>query len=614
MSDPIQNLDTVGQPGIGEAETGFIVGSKWQMGIAVPVKNRKFEYGTVVNYRLSSGPFEESSLNQNGLHVGISSIDQSIGSWPSNLIQYGDKVLLGPSTSQEFNRFKETIRISGCQETFENSLAWSQGFIYSLDRRNRFEYQLTDSISVYGTGLASGWELKDARLSTLGINKGFASLNRHGMYSVLGSSHVTIEENSISNNHVVFSFRLPIHSSYDANLISGPHGGPSVFYSSKGLAVWRDSNINSEYGDFNQDGNWDWRLASTARGVFRYIHHHVKGDRVHIGYNSNVNTASFNLSGANIHASIITGYYHPGGQFKDTSQALFSMVREPDSQTEGSDQVSRGALRQFITTSINDAKDLSFTPLVSGTNYRLGIVWKGSLSPGGANSAGSQFWAKFQWGPILEPHSEAMISTPVLLNESENLQENWRVDTVSGFVQAAQTDYLDPEKNIKIELITKTSSPDTFLTNRQGRGTELLAFIDNVWLEHEGDIPGASGKGYIEIDHYPEMGTLQVNQQDSTNEVRILLSDGSSVFMDPTGNMYKKLYIVEADFLRVKQEVFEQIRKLLEWQSRGYLLTLHPFLPEVPHCLVGRLEIENVTKSHWDLTRFSFRLRFIETQ
>ena len=92
------------------------------------------------------------------------------------------------------------------------------------------------------------------------------------------------------------------------------------------------------------------------------------------------------------------------------------------------------------------------------------------------------------------------------------------------------------------------------------------------------------------------------------------LSDGSSKTIDTTGTMHRWLYKITASFTNVKEVEWAKIQDLIAWQDMGYKITIHPFLPGVPHCLVGEFLVNNINKSLWDLTRFSFQLVFTESE
>ena len=83
--------------------------------------------------------------------------------------------------------------------------------------------------------------------------------------------------------------------------------------------------------------------------------------------------------------------------------------------------------------------------------------------------------------------------------------------------------------------------------------------------------------------------------------------------MDITGSNQRFLHEITCEFLYLPQKEYDKLQDLLRWQDLGHKLTLHPHLPQVPHCLVGQMEITNVRKSFWDLTRFSLDFKFTET-
>ena len=98
--------------GIGNQETPNANGSKFQMGVAVDLVNRKYEYGNVIRYSLAADEHGVSATTTNAHQYGISHSDQDENSCPSQLIQYGDHAIIGPSTvtGQEDIR---TVRVAG---------------------------------------------------------------------------------------------------------------------------------------------------------------------------------------------------------------------------------------------------------------------------------------------------------------------------------------------------------------------------------------------------------------------------------------------------------------------------------------------------------------------
>jgi hypothetical protein len=291
--------------------------------------------------------------------------------------------------------------------------------------------------------------------------------------------------------------------------------------------------------------------------------------------------------------------------------------------------MSTGVFYQPLYRSSQDMKDLSYAKLVGNTNYRMGITWKGDLKTKGVlatNADKSQIYAKFQWGSILgsgDTNHAQYLSTNRLLwvnysGESTTSRESmsdWRTDMTYGFVDSVSTDILEDSfetRNLRLEIISQIKSPQALTATQQGSGTESLMFIDNIFLEHEGNLPNATGKGYVEIDHFPEQGTLTTNRKRVTAPVTLKLSDGSTSTIDSSGTADRWLHEIQCDFAYMKLVEFDKFIRLQEWQDRGHRLSLHCFLPNIPHTLVGTMAINNVQKSHWDLNRFSFRFSFTE--
>jgi len=625
--------DIVGKPAIGTTSSGKVTGSKWQFGIAVDLNNRKFEFGKIINYTIAADNFSQSYVAATDIQAGLSASNSAINTAPGNYIQHGDKAIFGPSTNATDAGYSESIRLSGAgHDNHTNKNSWANGVLYFLDRKNKYRYELSDPITIVGTGMADGWHLRDLEGATLGIKKGHSCLNAMGRYlpnlSNEDEDSIDTWEKTTTNmdDFIGLSIKLPAHTDVADDEISGPqHGavvagkGPAIFNSDLAVAPWR----SELYPQTPSGRTWDWAGSEASAtinyfGVFRYIRDPGTSDIAKLAYNTN-STAPLNdpIGAINTYGGLLTGFVHRGGEFKDTAQALFTMV---NGLSTGNPYVSTSVYSQILTRSLNDSKDAKYSKLVSGTNYRLGITYKGTLQPAtGDYVDGSEAYAKFQWAPAwtgstTNTYANSMISTAQLFNNSTRTVSNWTTAMSSGYLDAVGVDTLDSQDSIRLDIISKASSPTAYAdADRSFRGAELLMFVDNVWLEHEGDVAGASGSGYIELDHYPEQGTLQTNRFRNTKPVSLTLSDGSSRTIDTTGTMHRWLYKLTASFVNVKEVEWAKIQDLLTWQDMGYKITVHPFLPGVPHCLVGEMAVNNINKSFWDLTRFSFQLVFTES-
>jgi len=593
-------------------------GSAWEFGVAIPIKNRKFEFGQIKEYSITTDPLSESGISQNETEFGISASTQDQDSWPSFYIQYGDRGTIGPSSNATWEGYSEAFRIGAAAETYGGSTtAWTDGVIYPLDRRMKYIYQNGDVFTVYGTGCADSWEPINSHCMPMGIRKGYSALGGIGKarpYDV--SMYTTPVEQSVTgdNAFIMFSTLLPVHENYNTNITEDTTS--SLYYSSRGLAPWRDADETYMVNGFDYEGYNQGELTD-FKGVFRYIKEYNDSDKVTIGYNININASFIDVGIDTIKAPILTGFPHSGGQYSDYSQAIVSVINDDWSTFASNTYTNTGLLRQLLVTSEEDYRDVQYTVLTSRTQYRLGLTWKGEILPATADSDGSKFYVRFRWTPLtgsydIDHDATGFITTGNLLGDGTKAQSAWTTSTASDYVPYIDMDDLETTKSLAIEVYTIAESPDTFAAAaRNGRGAEVRVYIDNIWLEHQGDITSANA-GYVTIDHYPEQDTLQVGTFNAGDVKRVKLSNGSIKEVDTTGLRFKELYTIESDFVNVSQTVWQQFQDLLRWQNMGHKLTLHPSLDEVPECLVGNIEITNVQKPFWDLSKWTFHLRFTE--
>lgn len=618
-------------PSLGTQSTSNSTGAKFQMGIAVDLTNRKFDYGQVIRYSLAADDHSVSTSTLNAHQFGVSHTDPDENSCPSQFIQYGDHAVFGPSTVSGYEGYSEPVRLAASGHLNNtNSVNWTNGVLYSLDRSAKYSYQLADSVTIYSTGRAAGWYMENLQGQTTGTRKGYMSLNHMGRYVQLSSTAVTDawENDNVSNGIVGIKVQLPVgHSDAVANLLQGYSTGPlnanakgpSRLFSTYGLMPFRTPLLSGP-GDENAiDYYNDAADTNDTTGVFKYTYKHNDGSNYYLGQFSINNTSRTIVSGDDTEIALLTGYAHPGGEYKDTAQALYT-AQNGLSDSAGGYYTSTGIFYQPLTRSLNETNDSRFSKLTSGTNYRLGITYRGNMTDNGSVQNSSYAYAFFQWSPGVysgdtNTYTDFYMSTDKLLDGSNANKKNinsYTTQMVSGYVESANIDLSDGT-NYQSVGVVQVSKNTTANSNARFLGVEQLLFVDNIWLEHEGDISNASGNGYVIIDQNPEQGTLQVNRWQSSQPVRLSLSDGSQKTLDITGSNQKFLHEISCEFLYLPQTEYDKLQDLLRWQDLGHKLTLHPHLPQVPHCLVGEMTITNVRKSFWDLTRFSINFKFTET-
>jgi len=729
---PLSGIDSIGKSDVGTQHTEKPTGSPWEMGIAVPLRNRKFERGTLLEYRLSSDSYGKSRVLPRDTQFGIEAVNRGPQNTPSNFIQHGDKAMLGLSTSPDWPNHSEFIRIGAVGEVLKSLTAWKNGEIYPLDRANKFGYQSGDRVTVYGTGCGDNWMPLDQRIQTLGLQRGISSLNRRGRYKPQ-QGQIEVYEDAMADDHLAFEIQLPSHSNYNSSLDSGNHSrswgnmallpfrtqdylsvdnydwfyedGPNSgifrFMLSKntdgyakalytadspgGLAEYniRISGANNSYLkkdgsdsiaqvgdsitsdrftslirfdlpsgrglasgsnipnvrisdgsteitiDFGGDTISDYEndplsfaqviidainaepnfavYAELPPGVFPVgFPFYIRAINNEVSFVSDINFDN------EVKTPLILGFNHPGGHTTDYAQALLSIANN-ESKKDGSFYENIGVLSQVI-------KPVSprYSGIISQTEYRMGVTWKGYITPDidPSNFQGSEFFVGFRWSPLVgqgsqDHYQNSMMSTKALLDESHPTQDQWRTDLVSSKVNEVELDSLGDDESNRIDIVLKSRGQDSYIDNSSGQGIELMAFIDQIWLEHQGDVPGGEN-GCVIIDHFPNQDTLAVNRRPIQEEETLTMANGQQFNVSSVLTGDKRRYEIDADFVNIPLNVYDKFRALLRWQDRGYHLTLHPYLPGVPHCLIGRVEITNEQKNHWDLNRYTFHFKFTE--
>jgi len=334
-------------------------GSKWQMGIAIDINNRKFEFGKILRYTLTSDQWGDTIVDKDEREMGISHITQDINSYPNNHIQYADKALLGPSTATDHQGYTESIRITTAYSALKTaSDNWVSGVALSLDKKNKYKYQTGDGFTIYSTGLGESWFCRNAQIGTYGTRAGYSTMGNLSLYSTTYTDMTEAYEKKYDEDEIiVISIMLPVEKLYNgywnADAPSGPGSfqekaggaganyGPSVYHSQYGLDIWRDDYLGNKYGNIDQDNTWDWYGDNVGadvipnytdhEGVFRFVERARNDELINssapyttanicalFAYTTNsaaVGGSNIGQYASNTYTSIVTGFVHEGGQF-----------------------------------------------------------------------------------------------------------------------------------------------------------------------------------------------------------------------------------------------------------------------------------------------------------
>lgn len=142
---------------------------------------------------------------------------------------------------------------------------------------------------------------------------------------------------------------------------------------------------------------------------------------------------------------------------------------------------------------------------------------------------------------------------------------------------------------------------------RTGNNNDQQYQIDCVVACHAEGTTDASS-GICTLTEYPRVDSVRSSDRNADTHVMDL---GQGMHMNSPGGAIKK-HVINARFDHVSQATFDNLKVLLAWQRRGRFLLLKPSLDGVPPYLYGRLDVPNMPKNHWDLSRRSLDFQFTE--
>lgn len=155
---------------------------------------------------------------------------------------------------------------------------------------------------------------------------------------------------------------------------------------------------------------------------------------------------------------------------------------------------------------------------------------------------------------------------------------------------------------------------------------QSYGYLDEVYLEHVynsvagqtiyGNTAANSDDdtniGYYEIDGWAEEGSVSWREIEQDSEVG-LVNKGVEWY-DPTGYGERNTkYEITAKFVNISTDVWDKLEALKRIQKNGHKLNLHPYLDELPSVLTGKMYIEGVDYTYWDLGYVSFDFKFRES-
>ena len=116
----------------------------WEMGVALPIKNHKFNVGS----------FGSSTLQTS---VGSSATSFSFlkSGWAYKAVKRGDVITVGPSTNSSYTGLSENVVVASISEVG----GYTGYATVSLRSALQYSYSATDIVRFYGNALGGGWEI-----------------------------------------------------------------------------------------------------------------------------------------------------------------------------------------------------------------------------------------------------------------------------------------------------------------------------------------------------------------------------------------------------------------------------------------------------------------------
>jgi len=533
----------------------YTQGQTWQMGVAVDVKNRRFAKGT-----------RYSNDIRNSISTGYLDSFDALCETPyyylDDLLQFGDKLsvsTLGESITGAF--YTDTFELESTNTI--RSAAPVSGSIYPRQSDHTHNFPASSPFTAYGTGRAAGWYMTSGYdyCGTEGIRRGLVQRGNNGRSAK--NAIVTRVENISGLGTYVSTLKVTLaEGEYLLGLYKDNAGGYEARNTTRstndaGYINLVDSRDGSGFGYCRVQGQSTWTVNDAVSGY------------CHIG------------------ALHIGGYRKPFAQ-KITVPASRTCVFSQPLVSSGMDAVMRS------TTDTG----WKYSELVKNAYYRLCLTYRiqrekstttitncyvsGGLNIGNHAAAIDQNFGTITPTFIIgDTGWQHWISDPLRISEWETRQTG-----------------VAPMLNLRL----------TFA------GTDRLNFyFDNIVLEHAGNLtyPTDGCLDFARYNVWPAGNSITWDLQEVADR-RADSADGTSDLVDATGSKYDKRYVIKATFENVSQEFWDDLDRLMDWQRKGHLITLHPALNDLPAVLVGEIEIDQVQKNFWDLRKRSFALTFIE--
>ena len=247
------------------------------------------------------------------------------------------------------------------------------------------------------------------------------------------------------------------------------------------------------------------------------------------------------------------------------------------------DYTDTGTVPQLtIGTTNSTNKDSPLPDLMPSTLYRLAFFYKGTAL---ANSNNIVQLRCYNQTPTLQTFSSSALTT----------QANW---TESAGTLNSPSTSLSGTLSIMFESSHAT-------TGNTATDWGLDAFV----LSHAKGTSTASS-GFITFPEFTDFGSIAYGSRIKPNQVEA----GARLYQTrmPHDHGSVEKYEVSGRFSNITQAFYNDLMVLLDYQRKGNPIAFWPFIDDLPHAMLGYIDVWPMIKSHWDLSEREFNLRFTE--
>jgi hypothetical protein len=419
-------------------------GNSFELAVALPIKNNKFEFGQIKTALISEALSTNTSKSvkySNLLYPGL-----------QNHIQYGDSIMLGPSSNPSYKDERESLIVSGVE-------AWQPGEykIHLKRKANTNKFNAGDQITAYTTGLAGGWEIPSGMSSfvkAMGIKNGPISQQKAVVYN---------------NSEGVVGTVTGSGGKYRLSINRDGMGSQFGF----GLDLLDYDYLEYLLSPLNSNNYMEFGITQVPSP-----------------------TASF---------KVLLGDSHRGGYRKDYAQRLdLDLIKG----------MWNGAIiRQKLLFYGNSSDYLQDSLLIPYQYYRIGgRAYIDTLHSSIPHGGGWNFYLMLRPHENVRPDSGNDEEVLIKIGESSSNMNSWFNFSTIGMLKSGISPLSPPQLVVWFQNSSMGAGDGQADGYNYGK---LHLYLDELWVEHAGGINYANTDGCLKFSRYnvwPEQGSIELGK------------------------------------------------------------------------------------------------------